>query len=77
MTTAADRAAAERRQRNLADHYNRRQAAARSEQELAGVMWDRARAVVTARAEGPHDPLWRELASMLHTWAQAHEGHVR
>ncbi|SOD67064.1 hypothetical protein SAMN06297387_12850 [Streptomyces zhaozhouensis] len=68
-------ARAERRRQNLADHYNSRQAAAGSERELAGVMWDYARGIATGRAESADDPVWRELAALLHTWCQRQGGH--
>lgn len=70
MTAAVGREA-ERRRRNRAAHWNARQAAARTNRDLALVMVDFARAVATGRAGGdPDHRVWHELAQCLHGWAQ-------
>ncbi|WP_030200665.1 hypothetical protein [Streptomyces sp. NRRL S-87] len=75
---AAQRAA--RTRANHAQFWNARQAAAKSPREFAGLMVEYAKATAKKRADretpegaNPDDhQVWRELAELLHTWAQRH-----
>ncbi|MFB7896092.1 hypothetical protein ACFC1B_07155 [Streptomyces xiamenensis] len=71
--TPAERRAREKRQANIAAFYNGRQKTAGSQQEVASVMADYARAVATQKSGGdPHSPVWADLAETLHTWSRSH-----
>lgn len=69
MTTAIPRET-ERRRRNRAEYWNRRQASAETNKDLALVMVDFARAVATdVSGKDPSHPVWHELSQVLHGWA--------
>ncbi|MEV5526362.1 hypothetical protein [Streptomyces prunicolor] len=68
---------AQRSQQNMADFWNARQKAVSTEKELAGVMFDYARAVACKIAEDdPAHPIWRDLATLMSGWATQNQRHI-
>lgn len=61
----------------MADFWNGRQQAAKTEKDLAGVMFDYARAVACKIAgDDPAHPIWRDLSALMSGWAQQNQRHI-
>lgn len=77
MTVSTPDQQARRRQQNVADFWNGRQDAAKSEKDLAGVMFDYARAVASKiSGDDPTHPIWRDLAALMNGWATENRRHI-
>jgi len=61
----------------MAAFWNGRQEDAKTEKELAGVMFDYARAVACKIAgSDPAHPIWRDLATLMSGWAQQNQSRI-
>lgn len=70
MTTAQ----AQTRQKNQAEFWNAKQAAATTPQERAAVWYDACRMLARQADKTGQQPLWDALTSHLHNFFQAHTG---